>query len=498
MRRLLSAISSLMISLCLYAQSGDTDSIVVSAELRQTLSGGDHAPFWLSANRQGLSSISKGYGYLDVGAKKDLDKNKRFSWGAGVELAVPWKFTSDFVVQQLYAEVRYRCLSLWAGSRDNVSQLVDPELSSGELLFSGNARPVPQVRAGILDFEPLRFLNSWIGVKGYVAYGKFTDSRWQEHWAAPDSRYEKGALLCARGLWLKAGNEQKFPLTFTIGIDLATQFEGTIYNYKKYGQLMTYHTPSGLKAWVKAFVPMHGSETSIDSEQVNVEGNVVGAYDFSLGWTSDAGWKVKAYWQHMFEDHSMLWIQFPWLDGLWGVNATLPANPIVSALTYEFLYSKYQSGPVYNDATPEVPEQVSGVDEYYNHGLYPGWQHWGMGIGNPFFISPIYNANHILRFTANRNISHHLGLKGSPMDGLNWRLLVSNTRSWGTYEKPFPEVRSMWNFLAEVKWRPERIKQLECRFALAFDKGDLVGDNFGVLLGVGYNLPVKFNKRGKK
>lgn len=471
-----------------------TDTIEMSAELRQTISSGAHIPFWLSANRQGLSSIDKGYGYFDLGAVKKMDYDRRFSWGAGLELAVPWKFTSDFVIQQLYAEVRYRCLSLSVGSRNHVSDLVDQELSGGELVFSGNARPVPQVKAGIMNYEQLGFTNDWVGIKGYVAYGKFTDSSWQERWAAPGSRYSKGALLCSRGIWLKGGDEKRFPLVFKIGLEMATQFSGTIYNYKVRNEVRDVKMPSNAKAWLKAFLPLPGGDDTPDSEKTNVEGNTVGAYDFSLEWVSDADWSVKAYWQHMFEDHSMMWIQFPWLDGLWGVNAKLPSNPFVSALTYEFLYSKYQSGPVYNDTSAEVPEQVSGVDNYYNHELYPGWMHWGMGIGNPFSISPIYNSDHILEFYANRNISHHLGIKGSPMAGLDWRVLVSNTRSWGNYYKPFPEVREMWNFLAEVKWRPAKLKQLECMASVAFDRGDLVGDNFGVMLGVRYDLPVKIGK----
>lgn len=494
MRRSFLIIVLFLTALAAPAQEADRDSVVISASLQQTVATGQHAPFWLAANKQGLSSIDKGYGFLDVSAVKRMDEGKRFSWGAGVELAVPWKFTSDFVIQQLYAEVRYRCLSLSVGSRNHVSDLVDQELSGGELVFSGNARPVPQVKAGIMNYEQLGFTNDWVGIKGYVAYGKFTDSSWQESWAAPGSRYSKGALLCSRGIWLKGGDEKRFPLVFKIGLEMATQFSGTIYNYKVRNEVRDVKMPSDAKAWLKAFLPLPGGDDTLDSEKTNVEGNTVGAYDFSLEWVSDADWSVKAYWQHMFEDHSMMWIQFPWLDGLWGVNAKLPSNPFVSALTYEFLYSKYQSGPVYNDTSAEVPEQVSGVDNYYNHELYPGWMHWGMGIGNPFAISPIYNSDHILEFYANRNISHHLGIKGSPMAGLNWRVLVSNTRSWGNYYKPFPEVREMWNFLAEVKWRPAKLKQLECMASVAFDRGDLVGDNFGVMLGVRYDLPVKIGK----
>lgn len=132
------------------------------------------------------------------------------------------------------------------------------------------------------------------------------------------------------------------------------------------------------------------------------------------------------------------------------------------------------------------------MDRYYNHGLYPGWMHWGMGIGNPFSVSPIYNSDHLLMFKATRNISYHLGLSGSPINGLDWRILVSNTRSWGEYWYPFKDVRHMWNFLASVRWSPAGLKNLGVQASVAFDRGDLVGNNFGVMLGVSYDLPVAY------
>ncbi|MCM1489675.1 MAG: capsule assembly Wzi family protein [Muribaculum sp.] len=497
MRRLLLAIYIICIALCSFAQEEQTDSVVVTAEVCQTLPVGSRTPFWLAANRQGLSSIGPGYGYIKMGAVKKMDYDSKFSWGAGVDFAVPWVCTSDFVVQQLYAEVRYRSLSLSVGSRNQDSYLVDEELSSGDLLFSGNARPVPQVRAGIMDFQPLGFTNDWVSIKGYLSYGKFTDSSWQKRWAAPKSRYSKGALLCTRGLWLKGGDEERFPLVFEMGLDMATQFAGEIFNYDLYSahkDTIDVKMPSGIGAWIKALIPLPGGKDTLAAEQTNAEGNTIGTYSFSLEWIPNSDWEIMAYWQRMFEDHSMMWIQFPWKDGLWGVQAWLPPNPFVSSVVYEYLYSKYQSGPVYNDTSSLLPEQVSGVDSYYNHGLYPGWMHWGMGIGNPFSISPIYNKDHILEFYATRNISHHLGIRGNPFDGLEWRMLVSNTRSWGSYFKPFPEVRSMWNFLAEVKWRPSKLKFLECNASLAFDTGDLVGKNFGIMLGVRCDVPCYMSK----
>lgn len=472
------------------------DSIQVSAEVVQTLSSGDHTPFWLVSNRQGLSAIEKGSGYVRIGAKKNIDSSKRFSWGACVDLALPWKFTSDFVVQQIYGEVKYRGLNLLAGTKEMWGETLDRELSSGGLLYSGNARPIPQVRVGIFDFRPLRFTNDWIAVKGYLAYGAFTDADWQEHWVKEGTRRTRGVLYCSRGLWLKNGDERRFPLIFNVGIEMGTMFGGKCYNFDvSSGKKVTLDLPSGSMAWIKALIPLPGGRKTIEEEQTNVEGNMIGVYDFSLEWKPQSDWKIKAYWQHMFEDHSQLWIDFPWKDGLWGVQGWLPKNPFVFSAVLEFLYSKFQSGPVYNDSSPEIPEQVSGVDGYYTHYIYGGWQQWGMGIGNPFSKSPIYNKPHLLTFTGTRNISYHFGLMGSPLSSLRWKALVSHTQSWGTMRVPYSETKGMWNFLFQAEWSPRRVKGLHASCAFAFDRGDLVGDSFGIEIGVGYDLNVSLKKR---
>ena len=69
-----------------------------------TFSGGEHTPFWLTANRQGLSSIEKNNGYIRAGIFRALEEDKRFSYAFGLDLAGAYRFTSAFIIQQLYAD----------------------------------------------------------------------------------------------------------------------------------------------------------------------------------------------------------------------------------------------------------------------------------------------------------------------------------------------------------------------------------------------------------
>ena len=78
------------------------------AEIQGALSSGEHTPFWLMNNRQGLSSIEKRNGYLRAAIYRRPDSVGRFRWGVGADMAVPFGYTSHCVEQQLYGELRYR------------------------------------------------------------------------------------------------------------------------------------------------------------------------------------------------------------------------------------------------------------------------------------------------------------------------------------------------------------------------------------------------------
>lgn len=463
---------------CADASAAWNDSIRYEGELTATFSAGENTPFWLMSNKYGLSSRTRNNGYLRLAAFHDMDTARRFTWGAGVDFALAGRFSSRFVVQQLYGEVKYRCLNLLVGSKNIESPVNDPDISSGNLLFSGNARPIPQVRAGIFDYADFWGCKGWFAVKGHIAFGKFTDNNWIKHWVAPDSKYMLGTLYHSKSIWFKGGDRRRFPLEFELGLEMATQFGGTAYIGDR-----TVKMPTGFKDWIKAVFPMGGDASTPNGEQLNVQGNMLGTWNFVLSWTQP-DWGLKLYYQHFFEDHSMMTFDYVWKDGFWGIEARLPKNRWISSAVYEFLYLKDQSGAVYWDHTPEINEQVSGRDNYFNHYIYNGWQHWGMGIGNPLVISPIYNNNHELYFRSTRIVAHHLGFKGEPSPQVGYRVLASYTRSWGTYSKPFAEVKSNFNLLLEARYSPARLKGWSAKLGLAMDAGSLLGCSYGAMISI--------------
>ena len=464
--------------------------LVYKVETRAAFGGGENNPFWLVSNIHGLGSPEFNNGYVRGEVAKQMNESKRFDWGAGADISLGWNLPSVLGIRQLYGELHYRRLYVSVGSKNFDSYYNDIRLSSGDLLYSGNAIAIPQLRVGTMGFAPIWGTKGWLSVRAYLSYGKFTDSGWQKDWVAPGSERTTGVLFCGRGLWFKVGNYNTFPLTLDFGIEMGTQFVGNVY---KDGKMM--RMPHGFVDWLKAFIPLAGNSSTPTGEQTNIQGNMTGEYNIAINYSPTPDWHLKLYLDHYFEDHSQMFLEYGmWKDGLWGLEVKFPKNRFVDKVVYEFVQTTDQTGAVNNDYSPEVPHQVSGRDNYYNHYLYNCWQTWGMTIGTPLAISPLYNRNHILKIFNTRFKANHIGIEGRPLADLRYRFLLTFTQNWGTYWYPFPRRMDNCSGLVELDYYPRWLKGFYAKGAVAWDKGPLLGNNLGGMISIGYEGFVTFKK----
>lgn len=396
-------------------------------------------------------------------------------------MAAAYDFSSSFVVQQAYLDLQYRGWSVSIGSKERTGELKNPFLSSGGLVFSGNARPVPQIRVGIPEYRYLK-PDGLVAIKGHLAYGAFTDDGWQKGFVGNRNKYTEHVLYHSKALFIKLGNEKRFPWVLEGGIEMAAQFGGNSFQWKD-GELKKINMSNRFCDFFKVLIPSSGDSTTPVGEQTNIYGNHLGSWHLSLSYRRDA-WKLRAYYEHYFEDHSMMFWQYGWKDCLAGVEMTFPKNRWIGEMVYEYLGTKDQTGPINHDATEWFPDQVSAGDNYYNHGIYTGWQHWGMAIGNPLLPSPIYNPDGDITFKGNRIKAHHWGISGHPSEETEYRVLVSYTRNWGTYDNPFVEIKKNVSMLFEVSYSPRRPGGWTLKGSWAFDRGDLMGNNRGGMITV--------------
>lgn len=444
----------------------------------------ERTPFWLHSNRHGLGGITPKNGHISAGISRPYRNDSHRNWktGYGIEVVAAHNYTSDVFIQQLYADFAYKNVLLSIGAKERKPNLKNEELSSGSQTLGINARPIPEARLEIPDYISISGKNKWLSIRGHAGYGFTTDGGWQKKTVSNGDNYTRKVLYHSKSGFLRIGNEEKFPFTLEGGMEMAATFGGKLYD--KYGNCLNlYH---GIKDFLKVFF-VQGADAG-ETVYKNALGNTVGSWLSSLNYKGK-GLTMRLYYDHFFEDHSAMFWQYGWKDGLYGLELSLPKNRFASTVVYEYVYTKYQSGPVYHDHTEAVPDQISASDNYYNHGIYSGWQHWGQAIGNPLILSPIYNDDGSLKFRCNRLAAHHIGISGDPCQSLHYRLLFSYSQQLGTYDIPFDSKKYQRSFLCEVTYSPARIgclsiKGWEATAAIALDCGSQTGDNKGFRLSI--------------
>lgn len=468
----------------LYAQTTDP-SFTYHVETGVTAGGGNYAPLWFTANRNGLSSIKPNNAYLEAGLA--FNKKLKHHWNiqAGFDLATAANNTSAFIIQQAYADISWQCLSMSVGSKERDPFGKNPQLSSGGMVEGNNTRPVPQVRVGIEEFTNVPFTNAWLKVKGHIAYGRFTDDRWQRDYVAVNKQYVEDVLYHSKSLLFRIGKKEKFPLELDFGMIMAAQFGGKLYEYDANRQKkQVYAMPTGIKDFFDILIPGKGGDDTPWGDQVNILGNHLGSWNLSLSYYLN-DWKLRGYYEHFFDDHSQMFFEYGrWKDGHIGLEVTLPHNRWVSTFVWEGLATKDQTGPMlYDGFDGHFSEyQISAKDNYYNHYYYQSWQHWGMGMGNPLLPAPLYNEDGSLLFKSNRILSQHIGFNGNPSKEISYRVLMSYTRHWGTYDDPLDEVRKQFSSLYEVTYSPRKLRGWSISPALGLDHGTYLGNNTGGML----------------
>lgn len=455
------------------------ENIEISTEAQITASKGQ-SPLWLNANRHGMGSVVGDNGYLRARLVKKAENDSTHSWriGYGADIALQYNSENSWFVQQLYADFDYRRIRLSIGCKERPMAFKNQELSSGSQTFGINSHPIPEVRFEIPEYVSITGKSNWAGIKGHFGYGIKTDGKWAKDFTDGE-KYWRRTLYHTKAGYLRVGNSKKFPLTFEGGLEMATFFGGTTY-----ADGVRIKHAQGPKDFLNI---IWGGGSDVDETVYkNANGNIVGSWLFSLCYAGK-NWGAKVYYDHFFEDHSMMFFQYGWQDGLIGAEIKLPQNPLIGTLVYEFMNTTYQAGPVYHDHTPEIPDQVSGIDNYYNHSYFSGWHNWGQAIGNPLYTSPVYDRNGNLTFTSNRFKAHHFGVSGTPAPWLHYRLLYSYMAHLGTYAEPYLNTKYDNSFLVEVvlksPWtKYSSLKNWQATLTLGFDRGSQLGDNTGFQL----------------
>ena len=158
--------------------------------------GGDFAPHYIMSGRGG--TLTQRYGaQAHVAAWHTMDTTYRLSWGAGVELWAGYQSSTTYAryneqgvltdnkqhparawVQQAWIEGKHRGVFLQLGMKHMASPWLDNQLSSGDLIMSGNTRPPVGARMGFINPQNIPFLKGWVQIAGEIGYYRLGDGKW--------------------------------------------------------------------------------------------------------------------------------------------------------------------------------------------------------------------------------------------------------------------------------------------------------------------------------
>lgn len=487
----------------------------VGGELNLGAGSSDFAPLYLRADRHGKVTQSKNVQF-DIWASDPLDLSKRFDFSWGLEVVGGYANKADYRrwnaelntfepnmqgpapiwIQQLYGEVKWRSLFLRVGLKDFGSCFVDQRLSSGDLIWSGNSRGIPEVRAGFVDFQNIPFTKGWVQIDACISYGKFMDTKWVnnhfDYWEGKRNpggfwTYKRGALR----------TKPSKPFSFQAGFQMAGIFGGKSFRYRN-GVLETIsNNYTGVKDFFQMFLPIWGSET----EGYRV-GDAKGSWDAAARYRFKNGETVRAYFQWPWEDSTGI-DKRNGFDGLWGLEFKMNRRWWVNGAVVEYLDLTHMAGPIAYDPQYQpdatLPYKVDGADGYYNNYYYRSYVNYGLNMGTPMVMGILFNTGYEPHNLNNDQIQRarvrgiHVAIEGAIGPDCDYIVKYSHRKAWGmtnTYALIYPGEAD--SFMAEASYRLHRVPGLTLKAAVGVDHGNLPGNAAGGMLTISYERPILF------
>ncbi len=456
---------------------------------------GDFTPYHLTSNRHGILSNEKNTGYLRASVDGQHLLKHNWTLEEGIDLQIQKDDYNKFFLQQLYVSASWKWLTMYVGSREENPVLRNFALSSGSLISSGNARPIPQAKLGTNGFITIPGTRHWVQVYIDASYGYFMDDdyiqdRYDEYnpgrtlTGSAQSFLTTGTWYHQKKVYFRSNPDKRWVVT--AGIEHAVQFGGKTENHIDNTINGTIENKVKLKDFFKVLWPSSGDDESAAGDQQFVYGNHLGEINLMLSYKVNAENEISIYVENPFEDGSGMAKRNGW-DGLWGIEWKTGNVPFLSGIVFEHLRTCDQSGPIHWAPADHANQswlqdqqgEARGSDDYYNNYFYTGYHHFGQALGSPMLKSPAYNKDSYLRFTDTRVQACHLGLHGNLSDRWSYRLLASYRDSWGTPYIPANQLHHSFDAMLELhyQWRDWTFTA-----AAATDRGNLYGDNTAVNL----------------
>lgn len=430
-------------------------------ELSTVLGTAGEVPFWLHAQRNGIIDREGNNGYARVSAQSFLGKLGEISFSAEADFYSRLSVNSSAFFNQGYIQADWKGFELYAGRKIDPLGIQDTSLSTGSMMQSRNAVPIPKIAVSTSGFLDVPGTGGWLGFKGYLAHGWFEADRIAEN-----------AYLHQKNIYLRFfRSENRF-----------NAYAGFLHNVTWGGNHLRYgELPQSFRDYIRVFLGKNIAEDSgyPGPEPGGTLGNTTAGYD--TGITYDFGeYHILAHRFFYLEDRPGLWFRNVW-DGQWTVSLKRSeSNALVTGVSWQHVRALRQGAQ---------PHEQRGADNYYNNSLYlSGWTYHQRTIGSPFLFSDGSTpgvVNNIL-------VMHNIGLEGRVFNRLDYRLFLTYSRNYGA-KRIFTDPEATNSTSGRTGRRDQysgildTVYQLNSRFSLhlsvAFDHGELYKNQLGIQAG---------------
>lgn len=474
-----------------------------SVELVGAYGNENGLPYLLTANKHGVLSPQGSQGYLRANLEYTYSNNSSFYVGAGVDVIGYASshfdyYRNNFYLHQAYFQIGAGKYNLTIGSKEEDYQFVDPLLSSGNMVYSGNWRTMPGVRIGMDDFAKMFIIGDVLEAKFDIGFyklmdGDFSTSRYEQYLQYARGQEQNGGLwLRSSGVkdaWLHKSSlffrsPSKFPFMATIGIEHAALYGGKIRHingfHDHFGTMEFLYEQEA--SWGKALFGGKGDE---ETGQLN---HAV-ALDARFDWYKN-GFGIGLYGQHYMDDLNSSSIK-NLADGLFGLELRFDKFRYLKHIIVEYVRSDSEGDNLETLKRVENGEEVTYKDyasDFYQDERYGSYSYYGMAMGNVLLSSPIMNniagdhVNCYNGFFYNNARGLNIGVEGELSDYLSYRIRYAQNSSTGNPWIPIEKVTNN-SFMLEVAYN---IKNFIISPAVSFNNGKLYGNSFGALLSVKY------------
>lgn len=493
----------------------------VGGMLNLGVGSNDFAPFYMHSNNFGRLTQSKNV-QLDIWAQDSLDTSKRFDFSWGIEVLGGYANKADYArwnpetkewyenpqgpaaiwLQQLYAEVKWRCLYLSLGLKSRGSCFVDQNLSSGDLVWSGNSRGIPEARIGFVDFQDIPFTKKWVQFDICLSYGKFVDTAWvNNHFDYYTGKRNPGPFWTYKRLALRSNPDK--PFSALLGVQMTGIFGGHTYYYADGSLTETVNNYNGVQDFFKILLPFWN-----DNREGYRVGDTKGSWDISARYRFKEGETLRAYVQWPWEDSSGIY-KGNGFDGLWGLEFKLNRHWWITGAVVEYIDLTHMSGPfayvpghhntAENGAT--LPYKTEGRDGYYNNFYYRAYTNYGLNMGTPMVQGMLFDTGNNPYVEENGSLPYfrvrgiHLAIEGEIGPYCNYIVKYNHRKAWGDTNK-YTLIHPVEadSFIAGATYSLPKIDGLKVGGYIGIDHGNIPSNATGVMLTLSYERPVLFKK----